>query len=75
MARTKSGSLPAYRLHKATGQAVVTIPDGHAGRKDYYLGLFGSEESKAEYTRLVRQWQETAQLPTRRAPRTRRSMK
>jgi hypothetical protein len=33
---------PSYRLHKRTGQAVVTI-DG----KDIYLGKHGSRPSKA----------------------------
>lgn len=42
---------PSYRLHKPTGQAVVTI----RGR-DLYLGKFGSPESKAEYDRLVAEW-------------------
>jgi len=37
-----------YRLHKASGQAVVTL-DG----RDHYLGLFGSESSKAAYERLI----------------------
>ena len=34
---------PSYRLHKPTGQAVVTL----SGR-DIYLGKYGSIESKAE---------------------------
>jgi integrase len=40
--------IPSYRLHKATGQAVVTL----AGR-DYYLGQYDSPESHQEYKRLV----------------------
>jgi integrase len=44
MARTKKGAPPSYRLHKATGQAVVTI-DG----RDIYLGNFGSENSVRQY--------------------------
>jgi integrase len=39
---------PKYRLHKPTGQAVVTI----AGR-DIYLGKHGTPESKAKYHRLL----------------------
>lgn len=42
---------PSYCLHKATGQAVVRI-DG----KDYYLGKYGTPESRAEYNRLISQW-------------------
>ena len=41
-------SIPKYRLHKASGQAVVTLRG-----KDYYLGPHGSPESRAEYDRLI----------------------
>jgi integrase len=44
--------IPKYRLHKPSGQAVVTL-DG----RDVYLGKHGSPESKAEYNRLVAEWQ------------------
>lgn len=40
--------MPAYRLHKSTGQAVVTIKG-----KDYYLGKHNSTKSKAKYADLV----------------------
>lgn len=42
---------PAYRLHRPSGQAVVTL----SGR-DRYLGPHDSPESRAEYDRLVAQW-------------------
>ena len=42
---------PQYRLHKPTGQAVVTL-DG----RDFYLGKFGSLESRDEYDRLLAEW-------------------
>ena len=42
---------PSYRLHKPTGQAVVTL-DG----RDLYLGRHGSPESRTEYDRLVTEW-------------------
>lgn len=42
---------PSYRLHKPSGQAVVTL-DG----KDHYLGPFGSPESETEYRRLIGLW-------------------
>lgn len=42
---------PSYRLHKPTGQAVVTI-----GGRDFYLGPHGSPESRAEYDRLIAEW-------------------
>jgi hypothetical protein len=63
MSRTKSGTPPSYRLHKSTGQARVRLPDGQGGRRDYYLGLYGSEESIAAYTRRIHQWRETQRLP------------
>jgi integrase len=42
---------PSYRLHKPTGQAVVTL-NGH----DIYLGRHGSPESRTEYDRLLAEW-------------------
>jgi len=45
-------SVPTYRRHKASGQAVVTI-HGH----DHYLGVHGSEGSHREYARLIAEWQ------------------
>lgn len=42
---------PSYRLHKPTGQAVVTL----CGR-DFYLGKYGTPESKAEYDRQIAEW-------------------
>jgi integrase len=42
---------PSYRLHKPTGQAVVTL----TGR-DIYLGKHGSPESRSEYDRLLAEW-------------------
>ena len=45
--------LPTYRHHRPSGRAVVTL-DG----KDHYLGKHGSRESKAEYRRLIADWQD-----------------
>jgi len=42
---------PKYRLHKPSGLAVVTL-----GGKDHYLGPHGTDESRAEYNRLVGEW-------------------
>ena len=41
-------SVPRYRKHRASGQAVVTL---HG--KDHYLGPHNSKTSIAEYDRLV----------------------
>ncbi|MEX2188730.1 MAG: RHS repeat domain-containing protein, partial [Pirellulales bacterium] len=42
---------PSYRLHKPSGQAIVTL----AGRMRY-LGPHGTPASRAEYDRLVGSW-------------------
>ena len=56
-----STKVPSYRLHKATGQAIVTIRG-----KMFYLGRFGSVESRAEYNRIIAEW--LAQGPGASAP-------
>ena len=50
--RVKSkAQAPAYRLHRASGQAVVTL-----NRKDTYLGPYLSEESRRRYDAAVAEW-------------------
>ena len=44
-------TLPKYRKHRATGQAVVTL----SGR-DFYLGHHGGRTSRLEYDRLIGEW-------------------
>lgn len=53
-----TNKLPAYRLHKPSGRAVVTV----AG-KVYYLGKYGSTESRAEYERVVAEWLTRSRRP------------
>ena len=48
---TRSLRTPSYRLHKPTGQAVVTIND-----KDFYLGRHGTPESRSKYDQLIAEW-------------------
>ena len=43
--------IPSYRLHRPSGQAVVTLSG-----KDHYLGRHGSPESRATYERLLAEW-------------------
>ena len=43
--------LPSYRLHKASGQAVVTL-----NGRDHYLGPHDSEESKEAFRRVMQEW-------------------
>ncbi len=42
---------PKYRLHKASGQALVQI-----NGQRIYLGVHGSEESEVKYKRLIAEW-------------------
>ena len=46
-----SKSLPKYRKHKASGQAVVSFSG-----QDHYLGPHGTKTSKLEYDRLIAEW-------------------
>ena len=50
-------TIPAYRLHKQSGQAVVTLPDGLGRRRDVLLGKYGSPESRKEYARVLAEWE------------------
>ncbi len=52
-------SVPKYRLHRASGQAIVTF----AGR-DHYLGQHGSPESRAAYDRLIGEYLATGRNTT-----------
>jgi integrase len=56
------GRIPAYRLHRPSGQAVVTL-NGH----DHYLGKHGTTESHAEYERLIARWLADGRRPIRDA--------
>ena len=46
-----TSSLPKYRKHRASGQAIVEI-NGHR----HYLGPHGTKASHSEYDRLVAEW-------------------
>ncbi len=48
LAKKNTKRVPGYLLHRATGQARVRISG-----KDYYLGPYGSIESRIEYGRLI----------------------
>jgi integrase len=55
---------PKYRHNKTTGRAVVTI-----NGKDRYLGKYGSKESRAEYARIIAEWEASScQLPSDSPP-------
>jgi hypothetical protein len=59
----KSRKIPAYRLHKPTGQAVVRL-DG----RDFYLGKHGTEPSREKYRRTVAEWLTASVAPKAAAP-------
>lgn len=46
-----SNRLPSYRLHRASGQAVVTL-----NGRDIYLGLHNTEESRGRYKLVIHEW-------------------
>ena len=49
--------LPKYRLHKRSGQAIVTL-----NGRDFYLGKHGSAASKRQYEQLTGEWQANGRL-------------
>ena len=49
--RGRSSTLPKYRKHKASGQAIVTLSG-----KMHYLGPHGTKTSHVEYDRLIQEW-------------------
>jgi hypothetical protein len=46
-----SPRVSSYRRHKPSGQAVVTFGD-----RDFYLGKWNTNASRAEYDRFVQEW-------------------
>lgn len=48
---SKPARTPSYRLHRPTGQAVVTL-----NGRDLYLGKHGTPQSLAEYDRVIAEW-------------------
>ena len=52
----KSGKIPSYCLHKASGRAVVRI-----NGQDHYLGVYGSPASHEKYERLIAAWRQQRQ--------------
>lgn len=51
---------PTYRLHKKSGQAIVTLND-----HEYLLGLHGTEASRREYDRPILEWLARGLRPAR----------
>jgi integrase len=54
-------TFPSYCLHKATGQAVVTI-----NGRDVYLGEHDTAASRAAYERVILEWKQQGTTPRTR---------
>jgi len=49
---------PSYRKRKGYSQAIVTLTDSPTKeRRDYWLGEFGTTESRERYHRLIARWE------------------
>jgi integrase len=51
MPKLAANAVPSYRLHKQSGQAIVTLSG-----KDFCLGQYNTPESHAKYNRLIAEW-------------------
>ena len=61
MPKLTGHKVPSYRLHKQSGQAIVTL-----NGRDRLFGKFGTLESQTEYNRLIAEWLVAGrQLPPR----------
>ncbi|QDU22111.1 tyrosine-type recombinase/integrase [Urbifossiella limnaea] len=49
----RTPTVPTYRLHAPSGQAVVTVRTPEGGRRDVYLGTYNTPVSRQEYARIV----------------------
>lgn len=54
-----TASLPKYRKHRASGQALVSI-----NGRDHYLGPHGTKTSRLAYDRLVAEWLASGRSPS-----------
>jgi integrase len=54
---SRTHSIPSYRRHKQSGQAIVTLTDGLGGRRDVLLGKYGTAASRNEYLRVTTEWE------------------
>ncbi len=51
MPRQAGSSIPKYRKHRVSGQAIATISG-----QNHYLGPHGTAASRHEYDRLIGEW-------------------
>jgi hypothetical protein len=59
--------VPSYRLKRSGKRkvAVVSLPDGKGARHDVLLGKYGSKKSRAEYARVLADWEEADRTVSR----------
>src|SRR5262249_50446760 len=50
-------SVPSYRKHRQSGQAVTTLTDSMGGRRDVLLGKYGPAASRHEYAGVISEWE------------------
>jgi len=62
--------VPSYRLHKQSGQAIVTLTDVLGGRRDVLMGPFDTPQSRAEYARVITEWESSGRRLVGAARRT-----
>src|SRR2546430_744250 len=51
MPKLSQTAVPSYRLHKPSGQAILTLEG-----RDIYLGTHDTPESREKYNRLIADW-------------------
>jgi integrase len=65
----RRNQVPGYRLHKRSGQAIVTPNDTVTGeRKDHLLGPYGTQASRQEYARVMGEWEARGRRLEQAAP-------
>jgi hypothetical protein len=61
--KKRKNTVPSYRLHKASGRAVVTLQSpGQRRGRDVFLGRFGTDESHQRYAQVIAEWNSTGHL-------------
>lgn len=69
-----SSRAPAYRRHKQSGQAIVTLPNGLGARSDVLLGKYGSAASRIHYERVIAEWEANGRVYSPRVRATDRTI-
>jgi hypothetical protein len=62
MGRRRNQLLPSYRLHKQSGNGIVSLPLSNGTYRDLLLGPWNTEESRREYARVINEWLASGKL-------------